>query len=76
MRHTCIINLLSEYSENSGIGDFLNKIGLSQYEEVFEREDVTLELILSGCISDSDLKELGVSTMGHRRAILSKASLS
>ena len=47
--------------------EFLNKLGLPQFYNTFLEEEVTLK-ILKTC-DESDLKSLGVSKFGQRRAI-------
>ena len=47
---------------------WLSELGLSQYAEAFERNDIELDL-LEG-LTDQDLRELGVQTLGHRKRLL------
>jgi len=53
----------------SEIALFLKEIDLEHLTPVFEKEDIDIEVLL--CISDQDMKELGI-TMGHRKKILAK----
>ena len=47
------------------IREWLEEIGLEKYAGVFEVNEITLEL--ASRLSDTDLKELGMGTMGHRK---------
>jgi class 3 adenylate cyclase len=49
------------------IGQWLASIGLEQHAELFERNDVDLEILRD--LSDEDLRGLGLS-LGHRKRIL------
>jgi hypothetical protein len=50
------------------ISKWLQSLGLDQYAQVFTDNDIDLDLIPS--LSDQGLKELGVSSMGHRKKLL------
>ena len=50
------------------ITDWLFGLGLGQYAELFRDNDIDGE-ILRGMTAD-DLKELGISSFGHRRRLL------
>ncbi|MEJ2122709.1 MAG: adenylate/guanylate cyclase domain-containing protein [Alphaproteobacteria bacterium] len=50
------------------IREWLAGLGLDRYAEVFEENDLDLDLVAD--LSDSDLKDLGVESMGHRKKIL------
>jgi class 3 adenylate cyclase len=50
------------------IADWLEKLGMSEYAERFAENDINF-LILSD-LTDQDLKEIGVSSLGHRRQLL------
>jgi hypothetical protein len=54
---------------------FLESLGLQEYTEFFEKEAIDLELLKSGTITDMDLKEIGVSKLGHRKKIINSADL-
>jgi tetratricopeptide (TPR) repeat protein len=54
------------------IFDWLNEIGLPQYAEAFLAQD--LDYLSVSELTDADLKELGVSTIGHRKTILREAA--
>jgi len=47
--------------------EWLEDLGLGEFAEVFEREDIDLDALQH--LSDNDLKELGL-TMGPRRKVL------
>jgi tetratricopeptide (TPR) repeat protein len=49
-------------------GDFLNSLGLGEYLAAFEENAIDEESLRS--LTDSDLKELGVAKLGHRKKIL------
>jgi class 3 adenylate cyclase/tetratricopeptide (TPR) repeat protein len=51
-----------------GIVDWLENLGLSQYAQRFVENDI--DLILLAELTDGDLKELGVVSLGHRRKLL------
>jgi class 3 adenylate cyclase/tetratricopeptide (TPR) repeat protein len=48
--------------------DWLRDLGLPQYGPAFERNAITPELLEK--LNDADLKELGVSMLGHRKRLL------
>jgi hypothetical protein len=50
------------------IGDWLQKLGLGQYAQRFAENDITFGILPH--LTDQDLKELGVSSLGHRRQLL------
>jgi class 3 adenylate cyclase len=50
------------------IADWLRQLGLERYETVFRENDVSAE-VLPG-LTVEDLKELGVTSVGHRRQLL------
>ena len=47
---------------------WLSKLGLSQYAEAFEHNDVAPDLLPT--LTDQDLRELGVQSLGHRKMLL------
>src|SRR5258705_9935532 len=51
---------------------WLSKLGLSQYAEAFEHNDVALDLLQT--LTDQDLRELGVDSMRHRKMLLSASA--
>ena len=50
------------------IADWLEKLGLDQYIQRFVENEITLSILPD--LTDADLKELGVSALGHRRLLL------
>ncbi len=50
------------------IGHFLRKLGLSQYEAAFVENAIDAEVLAS--LTADDLKDLGVTLVGHRRRLL------
>ena len=52
----------------SDIRPWLEKLGLAQYADAFEANAISLDLAHD--LSDQDLKDLGVTAMGHRKALL------
>ena len=51
-----------------GIADWLQKLGLGQYAQPFAENDITFSILSD--LTDQDLKELGVASLGHRRVLL------
>ncbi len=56
-------DLLDGVDNTNSISTFLNELGLSQLEELFENQDIDLEVLAK--LKASDLKDLGLS-VGHR----------
>ena len=50
------------------VTDFLETLGLGQYAQRFAENHITFVIMRD--LSDQDLKELGVASLGHRRQIL------
>jgi len=50
------------------IADWLKTLGLAQYAQCFAENDINFAILSD--LSDQDLKELGVSSLGHRRQLL------
>ena len=50
------------------IADWLKMLGLAQYAQRFAENDINFAILSD--LSDQDLKELGVSSLGHRRQLL------
>src|SRR4249920_1676611 len=50
------------------IADWLEKLGLGQYAQRFVENDINFSILSD--LKDQDLKELGVSSLGHRRQLL------
>jgi hypothetical protein len=51
------------------IADWLQKLALGQYAQRFAANDINFFAILPD-LTDQDLKELGVASLGHRRQLL------
>ena len=50
------------------IAGWLEKLGLWQYAPRFAENDINFAILSD--LTDQDLKELGVSSLGHRRQLL------
>jgi hypothetical protein len=50
------------------VADWLQKLGLSQYAQRFAENDINFAILPH--LTDQDLKELGVTSLGHRRQLL------
>jgi class 3 adenylate cyclase/predicted ATPase len=50
------------------IDGWLRGIGLAQYAQMFRANDIDIELL--GRLSNDDLKEIGVKSLGHRKKLL------
>src|SRR6478672_2929157 len=50
------------------IADWLENLGLGQYAQRFAENDINFSILSD--LKDQDLKELGVSSLGHRRQLL------
>ena len=50
------------------IADWLEKLGLGQYVQRFADNDVNFAILPD--LTDQDLKEIGVASLGHRRQLL------
>src|ERR1700758_4627629 len=50
------------------VADWLRKIGLEQYEPAFRENEIDARVLLS--LTAEDLKDLGVTLVGHRRRLL------
>src|SRR6516162_9758796 len=50
------------------VTDWLETLGLGQYAQRFAENHITFVIMRD--LSDQDLKELGVASLGHRRQIL------
>jgi hypothetical protein len=48
--------------------EFLNALGLGEYSAAFEENAIDAESLRS--LTDADLKELGVTKLGHRKKLL------
>src|SRR6516165_1591353 len=50
------------------IGNWLEKLGLRQYAQRFAENDIDFDVLSD--LTDQDLKEIGVTSLGHRRKLL------
>ena len=50
------------------IADWLEKLGISEYAQRFIENDIDISVL--GDLTDRDLSDLGISSLGHRRKIL------
>ena len=50
------------------VGEWLKSLGLEQYEAAFRENDVDAELLPR--LTADDLKDLGITSVGHRRRLL------
>ena len=50
------------------IADWLQKLALGQYAQRFAENDITIAILPH--LTDQDLKELGITSLGHRRQLL------
>ena len=58
-------------ARTANIKTWLKSIGLERYEPEFRRNDITLDIISE--LTDSDLKEIGIKSLGARKRILKAA---
>ena len=54
--------------ETMNIADWLRALGLERYEAAFQENSVTVDLLPS--LTPDDLKDLGITAVGHRRRLL------
>ena len=50
------------------VSDWLEKLGLGQYAQRFAENDIDFALLMK--LTDANLKELGVTSLGHRMRLL------
>ena len=50
------------------VEDWLRGLGFERYQAAFRENDVDAELLLG--LTDDDLKDIGVNSLGHRRRLL------
>src|SRR6202521_6138046 len=55
-----------------GVADWLKGLDLGQYAQAFADNDI--DLALAATLTDADLKEIGVASLGHRRKLLAAAA--
>ena len=51
-----------------GVEQWLRDLGLAQYAQAFAKNDIDFDVLAR--LTDSDLKELGVGSLGHRKRLL------
>ena len=56
------------------IADWLKELGMSEYSERFVENHIDLRILRE--LTDQDLKDLGVVSLGHRRKMLRVAELA
>jgi hypothetical protein len=50
------------------LAEWLKGLGLGQYADAFAENDIDFSLLKD--VTDADLKELGVASLGHRKRLL------
>ena len=50
------------------VSDWLEKLGLGQYAQRFAENDISFGILPH--LTDQDLKDLGITSVGHRRQLL------
>ena len=55
------------YLDVTSLGELLRQLNLEHYESCFEQEEVDLDTFLT--MTEADLKEVGVTTLGARRKL-------
>ena len=53
------------------VADWLRALGLEQYEAAFRENDVGGEILPD--LTADDLKDLGITSLGHRRQLLERS---
>uniref|UniRef100_A0A8C9WJA1 Poly [ADP-ribose] polymerase n=1 Tax=Scleropages formosus TaxID=113540 RepID=A0A8C9WJA1_SCLFO len=61
-------NVFSVPGLDLSIGQFLNNLGLEHLLEIFEREQITLDVLVE--MGHKELKEIGINAYGHRHKII------
>ncbi|MGF9764390.1 adenylate/guanylate cyclase domain-containing protein [Microvirga sp. 0TCS3.31] len=56
----------------AGLAAWLQSLGLGQYEQAFRDNDIDASLL--PMLTDSDLRELGILSLGHRKRLLAAIS--
>src|SRR5277367_4517370 len=54
------------------VADWLKGLDLGQYAQAFADNDI--DLALAATLTDADLKEIGIASLGHRRKLLAAAA--
>jgi class 3 adenylate cyclase len=55
------------------VGEWLKRLGLERYEETFRDNDISPEVLPK--LTAADLKDLGITSIGHRRTLLDAIGL-
>jgi tankyrase len=50
------------------VSGFLATVGLEQLEDIFDREKITMDILVE--MNHDDLKEIGITAYGHRHKII------
>ncbi|KAJ8388230.1 hypothetical protein AAFF_G00136010 [Aldrovandia affinis] len=59
---------LSTSPKGSDLPELFSKLGLGKYTDVFQQQEIDLQTFLT--LTDTDMKELGITTFGARRKML------
>ena len=54
--------------EGISVSSFLASIGLEQLRDIFEKEQITMDILVE--MGHDELKEVGINAYGHRHKIL------
>ncbi len=54
--------------DNLSVGQFLDRIGLGQLKDIFEKEQITMDILIE--MGHEELKDIGINAYGHRHKIL------
>uniref|UniRef100_A0ABD2WCZ9 Poly [ADP-ribose] polymerase n=1 Tax=Trichogramma kaykai TaxID=54128 RepID=A0ABD2WCZ9_9HYME len=64
----CLESIAKESAAITGIANFLQSLGLEHLLELFEREQITLDILAE--MGHEDLKQVGVSAYGYRHKLI------
>jgi tankyrase len=56
--------------ENLSVATFLDSIGLSCLQDIFDKEQITMDILVE--MGHDELKDIGISAYGHRHKILKR----
>lgn len=54
--------------DNLSVGTFLDSLGLSHLKDIFEKEQITMDVLIE--MGHDELKDIGISAYGHRHKII------
>lgn len=54
--------------DNISVSSFLTSIGLEQLRDIFEKEQITMDILVE--MGHDELKDIGINAYGHRHKIL------